>query len=69
MCWAPKFTSRIIDTRHIMDWKRNVPNPKLRHKQKNGHVSRGTLVIFVWVTIGQKYLNGHISAKNEDIQF
>jgi len=46
----------------------NEPNPKLHCKQKNGRVSRGTLVIFVWATIGQKYLNGHISAKNEDIE-
>ena len=35
--------------------------------QKNGLVSRWTLVIFVWATIGQKYLNGRISVKNEDI--
>ena len=34
----------------------NEPNPKLRHKQKNGRISRGTLVIFVrrsdhWIKI------------------
>jgi len=46
----------------------NEPYPKLRHKQKkNSHFSRGTLVIFVLATIGQKYLNSLISAVNEDI--
>ena len=34
-----------------------------RNSPKNGRVSRGTLVIFVWATNGQKYLNGHISQK------
>jgi len=45
----------------------NEPNPKLRHKQKNGHLSRGTLVIFVWATIGQNFLIRHKSTKNEDV--
>ena len=45
----------------------NEPNLKLRHKQKNGHVSRGTLVTFVWATIGQKFLTRCNSTKNEDI--
>ena len=56
--WKPGFVKSI----------HNEPYPKLRHKQKNGRLRWGTLVIFVWATIGQKYLNNHISAKDEDIE-
>ena len=40
----------------------------IRNHVTIGCLSRGTLMIFVWAIIGQKYLNGHISAKNEDIE-
>ena len=45
----------------------NEPNSKLRHKTKNGCVRRGTLVILVWATIGQKFLTRRNSTKNEYI--
>jgi len=32
-------------------------------QHKNGGVSVGTFVNFVWVTIGEKILSDHISAK------
>jgi len=35
----------------------------LTSQHKNGGVSVGTFVNFVWVTIGEKYLSNHISVK------
>jgi len=35
----------------------------LTPQHKNGGVSVGTFVNFVWVTIGEKFLSDHISAK------
>ena len=40
---------------------------EITSQTKNGPVSRGTLVIFVWATIGQKILTRHNSTKNENI--
>jgi len=38
----------------------------LTSQNQNGGVSVGTFVNFVWVTIGENFLNAHISAKEED---
>ena len=38
----------------------------LTSQNKNGGVSVGTFVNFVWVTIGDFFLSDHISAKEED---
>ena len=35
---------------------------------KNGLSSVGTSVKFVWAIMGRKILNGHISAKEKDIE-
>ena len=40
----------------------------LIRQNKNGGVSVGTFVNFVWVTIREKILSDHISAKEEDKQ-
>ena len=41
----------------------------LTSQNKNGGISVGTFVNFVWVTIGEIFLSDHISAKEEDKQF
>jgi len=38
----------------------------LTSQNKNGSVSVGTFVNFVWVTIGEKFFNAHILVKEED---
>ena len=42
-----------------MEWTLSA----LTSPHKNGGVSVGTFVNFVWVTIGENFLNDHISAK------
>jgi len=37
----------------------------LTSQNKNGGISVGTFVNFVWVTIGENFFNAHISAKED----
>ena len=41
----------------------------LTSQNKNGGVNVGTFVNFVWVTIGEKFLSDHISAKKAGKEF
>ena len=65
---------------HIMKFKKSAnslvftqqvssePNLKLRHRHKNDRIVGGLSRDFVWATIGEEFLNSHISAKNKDIK-
>ena len=41
----------------------------LTSQHKNGGVSVGTFVNFIWVTIGENFLSDHISAKKAGKEF
>ena len=56
---SPSIIELNTDRSSITQWTLSA----LMSQHKNGGVSVGTFVNFVWVTIGEKILSDHISAK------
>ena len=70
ICMGPPHKRRvpILHTCVLLRSVHNEPYLKFLHTHKTGCCSVWTVIKFVWVTMGRKFLNGHTLTKIEDIK-